>query len=291
MPQLSANGIDLEYDAFGDPADPPLLLVMGLGTQMTAWPEPFCEALAAHGYHVIRFDNRDIGLSTLMQPEVQPDLGAILGGDHSSVAYLLADLALDTVGLLDALGIDSAHIVGISMGGMIAQQLVLDHPRRVRSLCSIMSTTGDHAVGQPAQEALPFLFAPPASNRAEAIDRGQRLYEVIGSPGYPTPTDELRRRIADAYDRSYRPAGTLRQLAAILASPDRSPGLAATTVPAAVIHGDSDRLVDVSGGRATAAALPDTEPLIIKGMGHDLPAALWSTLVDAIVVNARRAES
>jgi pimeloyl-ACP methyl ester carboxylesterase len=291
MPQLTANGIDLEYDTFGDPADPPLLLVMGLGTQMTAWPEPFCEALAAAGFFVVRFDNRDIGLSTLVEADVQPDLGAILTGDHSSVAYLLTDLALDTVGLLDALGIESAHVVGISMGGMIAQQLVIDHPRRVRSLCSIMSTTGDRAVGQPAQETLPFLFAPPAANRAEAIDRGQKLYETIGSPGYPADTAELRQSIADAYDRSYRPAGTLRQLAAIIASPDRTPGLAATTVPAAVIHGDSDRLVDVSGGYATAAALPDTEPLIIKGMGHDLPAALWPTLVDAIVANARRAVS
>jgi pimeloyl-ACP methyl ester carboxylesterase len=264
---------------------------MGLGTQMTAWPEPFCEALAAAGFFVVRFDNRDIGLSTLVEADVQPDLGAILTGDHSSVAYLLTDLALDTVGLLDALGIESAHVVGISMGGMIAQQLVIDHPRRVRSLCSIMSTTGDRAVGQPAQETLPFLFAPPAANRAEAIDRGQKLYETIGSPGYPADTAELRQSIADAYDRSYRPAGTLRQLAAIIASPDRTPGLAATTVPAAVIHGDSDRLVDVSGGYATAAALPDTEPLIIKGMGHDLPAALWPTLVDAIVANARRAVS
>ena len=282
-------GLDLEYDTFGDPADPALLLVMGLGTQLTAWPEPFCAALAAAGFHVVRFDNRDIGLSTLIETDIQPDLGAILSGDHSSVAYLLSDLALDTVGLLDALGIDAAHVVGASMGGMIAQQLVIDHPSRVRSLCSIMSTTGDRAVGQPAPETLSFLFAPPATDRAEAIDRGVQLFGVIGSPGYPTPLDELRQRVADAYDRSYRPAGTLRQLAAIIASPDRTAALAATAVPAAVIHGDSDRLVDVSGGRATAAALPATEPLIVEGMGHDLPAALWPTLVEAIVANARRA--
>jgi pimeloyl-ACP methyl ester carboxylesterase len=290
MPRVSANAIELEYDTFGDPADPPLVLVMGLGTQMTAWPEPFCAALAAGGFHVIRFDNRDNGLSTLVETDVQPDLGAILAGDPATAPYLLADLAADTAGLLDALAIPSAHLVGASMGGMIVQQLAIDHPDRVRSLCSIMSTTGDHAVGQPAQETLPFLFAPPAASRDEAIDRGQKLFETIGSPAYPTDTQDLRQVIGEAYDRSYQPAGTLRQLAAILASPDRTAGLAAVTVPAAVIHGDRDRLVDVSGGYATAAALPATEPLIIEGMGHDLPAQLWPTLVDAILANAGRAE-
>jgi len=289
MPRASANGIELEYDTFGDPADPPLVLVMGLGTQMTAWPEPFCAAIDEQGFHVIRFDNRDIGLSTLIDTAAQPDLGAILSGDPSSAPYLLADLAEDTAGLLDALGIPAAHFVGASMGGMIVQQLAIDHPRRVRSLCSIMSTTGAHTVGQPAQETLPFLFAPPAADREEAVDNGQRLFETIGAPGYPTPTPELRDLIGRAYDRSYRPAGTLRQLAAIVASPDRTAGLASVTVPAAVIHGDADKLVDVSGGHATAAALPATTPLIIEGMGHDLPAQLWPTLVEAIVANARRA--
>jgi pimeloyl-ACP methyl ester carboxylesterase len=291
MPRVTTDAVELEYDTFGDPAAEPLVLVMGLGTQMTAWPEPFCAALAARGFHVVRFDNRDIGLSTLIEAERQPDLYAILTGDTSSAPYLLADLAADTVGLLDALAIPAAHLVGASMGGMIVQQLAIDRPGRVLSLCSIMSTTGSRAVGQPAQEILPFLIAPPAANREEAIDRGVKFFETIGSPGYPTGTAELRRRIGEAYDRSYRPEGTLRQLAAILASPDRTAALASVTVPAAVIHGDSDRLVDVSGGRATAAALPHTEPLIIEGMGHDLPEQLWAAIIDAIVANARRAGS
>jgi len=289
MPQVSSNGIELEYDTFGDPAAPPLVLVMGLATQMTAWPEPFCESLAAHGFHVIRFDNRDIGLSTLVETEVLPDVGAIMSGDRSSAAYLLADMADDTAGLLDALDIPAAHVVGASMGGMIVQQLAIDHPDRVRSICSIMSTTGAPGVGGPSQEALPFLFAPPATSRDEVVDRDQKLFETIGSPAYPTDTQELRQRAGDFYDRSFRPAGVARQLAAILGSPDRTAGLATVTVPAAVIHGDADRLVDVSGGYATAAALPATEPLIIEGMGHDLPVQLWSTLIDAIVANARRA--
>jgi pimeloyl-ACP methyl ester carboxylesterase len=263
---------ELAYSVEGS-GDETVLLVMGLGGRAADWGTAFPAALAKQ-YRVVRFDNRGVGKSP-----------------KAALGYSLSDLAGDAVAVLDAVGAALAHVIGISMGGMIAQQLVIDHPRRVRSLCSIMSTTGDRAVGQPAQETLPFLFAPPAANRAEAIDRGQKLYETIGSPGYPADTAELRQSIADAYDRSYRPAGTLRQLAAIIASPDRTPGLAATTVPAAVIHGDSDRLVDVSGGYATAAALPDTEPLIIKGMGHDLPAALWPTLVDAIVANARRAVS
>ena len=289
MPRATTDTVELEYDTFGDPAAEPLVLVMGLGTQMTAWPEPFCAALADNGFHVIRFDNRDIGLSSLIEAEARPDLGAILTGDPSSAAYLLADLAADTVGLLDALAIPAAHLVGASMGGMIVQQLAIDHPDRVLSLCSIMSTTGDRAVGQPAQEILPFLIAPPPANRQEAIDRGLEFLEAIGSPAYPTDPDELRRRIGEGYDRSHRPDGTFRQLAAILASPDRTAALASVTVPAAVIHGDSDRLGDVSGGHATAAALPHTEPLIIEGMGHDLPVQVWGTIIDAIVANARRA--
>ncbi|WP_344660461.1 alpha/beta hydrolase [Catenulispora subtropica] len=287
MPKASTNGVELEYETFGDPAAEPLLLIMGLGTQMTAWPDPFCGMIADAGYHVIRFDNRDSGLSTMVDAPV-PDFGQLLGGDLSGVPYRMSDLASDAAGLLDVLDIPAAHVVGASMGGMIGQQMAIDHPRRVRSLCSIMSTTGARDVGQPAPEVLMLVFAPAAKTREEAIDRGQKMFETIGSPAYPTPTEALRTRIGEAYDRSYAPAGTARQLACIIASPDRTAALGSVTVPAAVVHGEADKLVDVSGGYATAAALGVT-PLIIAGAGHDLPEELWETYVGAIVENARRA--
>jgi pimeloyl-ACP methyl ester carboxylesterase len=288
MPQAAAApGIELEYDTFGDPAADPLVLVMGLGTQMTGWPAGFCEAIAANGFHVIRFDNRDVGLSTSVDVP-PPDFGELLGGDTSGVAYSIPDMAADTVGLLDALGIDSAHIVGASMGGMIAQQVAIDFPGRVRSLCSIMSTTGAPAVGQPAPEALGLVLGPRPDGREAAIERSRQLFEIVGSPDFPTPDDELRKRIGEAYDRAYNPEGTVRQIAAIVTAPDRTAGLGSVRVPAALIHGDHDKLVDVSGGYATAAAL-GIEPMIIKGAGHDLPVQLWDTYVAAIVKNARRA--
>jgi pimeloyl-ACP methyl ester carboxylesterase len=287
MPKAPANGVALEYDTFGDPTAEPLVLIMGLGTQMTAWPDPFCQAVADAGYHVIRFDNRDCGLSTIVDAPV-PSFADLLGGDTSGVPYLMPDLADDTAGLLDALGIGSAHIVGLSMGGMIAQQFAIDHPKRVRTLCSIMSTTGARDVGQPSPEVITLLLGPAATNRDEAIDRGQKTFEIVGSPAYPMPTEQLRALIAEAYDRSFTPEGTARQMACIVASPDRTAGLGGVRVPAAVIHGDSDKLVDVSGGRATAAALGVT-PLIIPGAGHDLPEELWKTYVEAIVGNARQA--
>jgi pimeloyl-ACP methyl ester carboxylesterase len=287
MAQASANGVRLEYQTFGDPAAAPLVLIMGLGAQMTAWPEPLCQAVADAGFHVIRFDNRDCGLSTIMDAPV-PDFSALLGGDLSGVPYTMSDLAADAAGLLDELGLPTAHIVGASMGGMIGQQLAIDHPERVRSLCSIMSTTGAPGVGLPSPEVLALVFAPAARNREEAIDRGQKLFETVGSPAYPTPTEDLRAQLGAAYDRSYTPAGTARQLACIIAAPDRTEALGSVTAPAAVVHGDADKLVDVSGGYATAAALGVT-PLIISGAGHDLPEALWETYVEAIVENARRA--
>ncbi len=288
MPKAAAApGIELEYDAFGDPAADPLVLIMGLGTQMTGWPAGFCEAIADSGFHVVRFDNRDVGLSTTIDAPA-PDSGALLGGDTSGVAYSIPDMAADTVGLLDALGIGSAHIVGASMGGMIAQQVAIDFPERVRSLCSIMSTTGAPSVGQPAPEALGLVLGPRPVGREGAIDRAQQLFEIVGSPDFPTPAAELRQRVGEAYDRAYNPDGTVRQIAAIIAAPDRTAGLGAVRVPAAVIHGDHDKLVDVSGGYATAAAL-GIEPMIIKGAGHDLPVQLWDTYVAAIVKNARRA--
>jgi pimeloyl-ACP methyl ester carboxylesterase len=282
--------IELAYETFGDPADPPLLLVMGLATQMIGWPDEFCAGLADRGLFVVRFDNRDIGLSTHVDDRGAPDIMAILGGDRSDVAYPLADLADDTAGLLDALHLDSAHVVGASMGGMVAQLVAIRHPERVRSLTSIMSTTGDPAVGMPAEAALGVLLAPPATDRESAIERAVDTYRVIGSPGFEFDEQALRERAALSYDRRYNPAGVARQLAAILTTPDRTADLGAVDAPTLVIHGAQDSLVDVSGGRATAAAIPGAELLVIGGMGHDLPRAIWPEVTDRITALVERAE-
>ena len=288
MPRATANGIELEYETFGDPGDPPLLLIMGLSGQLIDWPAEFCELLAGRGYRVVRFDNRDAGLSTGMDDAGVPDMRAVFAGDVRTVPYRLADLAADTAGLLDALGIDAAHVAGVSMGGMIAQQLTLDFPERVRSLCSIMSTTGDRSVGRPTPEAAAVLRRPAATSRAEAVAGAVDTARLIGSPGFPAPDDEVRRRAEAKVDRAYRPAGTARQYAAILASPDRTARLAGVRVPTVVIHGEQDPLIGVSGGRATAAAIPGAELLVIPGMGHDLPREVWPRLADAIDRTARR---
>jgi pimeloyl-ACP methyl ester carboxylesterase len=282
--------IDLAYETFGSPQDIPLLLVMGLATQMIGWPDEFCRMLAGRGLYVVRFDNRDVGLSTHLDDAGAPDVLAVMGGDHSRVAYRLADMAEDTAGLLDALGLDGAHLVGASMGGMIAQTLAIRHPERVRSLTSIMSTTGDPAVGAPAQAALGVLLAPPATDRESAVQRAVDTYRVIGSPGFEFDEHGLRERAGLSFDRAYDPAGVARQLAAILASPDRTADLARVAVPTLVVHGEQDALIDVSGGRATAAAIPGAELLVVDGMGHDLPRAVWPELVDRITALVDRVE-
>ncbi len=282
--------IDLAYETFGSPRDTPLLLVMGLATQMIGWPDEFCRMLAERGLYVIRFDNRDVGLSTHLDDAGAPDVLAVMGGDHSRVAYRLADMAEDTAGLLDALGLDSAHVAGASMGGMIAQTLAIRHPERVRSLTSIMSTTGDPAVGAPAEAALGVLLAPPATDRESAVQRAVDTYRVIGSPGFEFDEHGLRERAGLSFDRAYDPAGVARQLAAILASPDRTADLARVAVPTLVVHGEQDALIDVSGGRATAAAIPGAELLVVDGMGHDLPRAVWPELVDRITALVDRVE-
>jgi pimeloyl-ACP methyl ester carboxylesterase len=283
---VRSNGIELEYELIGDPADPALLLIMGLGAQLIDWPQEFCEQLAAQGFQVIRFDNRDAGLSTSLDELGTPDLAAVFGGARA--AYLLADFAADTAGLLDALGLDRAHVVGASLGGMIAQQFAIDHPDRVLSLCSIMSMTGDRAVGHPTPEAAAMLGRPPAASRAEAIANGVASSKVIGSPGFPTPGEELLRRATAKYDRAYRPLGTLRQYAAALSSPDRTEALHDVKAPTLVIHGEADPLINVSGGRATATAVPDADLVIIPGMGHDLPRACWPQIIEAVTRNAAR---
>jgi pimeloyl-ACP methyl ester carboxylesterase len=288
VPQAHVNGIDIEYVIDGDPSDPPLLLVMGLGAQLITWPEGFVHELRRRGFSLIRFDNRDSGLSTKF--EGLPDIAALFtGADLSSAAYRIEDMADDAAALLGALDIAKAHVVGASMGGMITQALVINHPELFLSATSIMSTTGDRAVGAPTGEAMTALLRPVATSREEAIQASVEGSLVIGSPGYPTEERLLRVRAGQAYDRSYCPEGTVRQLGAILGSPDRTEGLHGVHLPFLVVHGDADPLVTPSGGDATAAAVPDAKLLSIPGMGHDLPEALWDTVIDAIVANTELA--
>lgn len=289
MPRCHANGIEIEYDTFGSPDDPAMLLIMGLSMQLTGWEPGLCARLAEHGFHVVRFDNRDVGLSTHFDTAPVPDPFAVLGGDRSQVAYVLADMADDAAGLLTALGVEAAHVVGVSMGGMIVQELLLRHPERLLTACSVMATTGAPDVGQPSPAAAAVLVAPPVKSREEAIERGVQVWRVLESPAYPRAESVLREQEGAFYDRDYDPAGSVRQLGAILASPDRTERLRSVATPTLVIHGEADPLVDVSGGRATAAAIPDAMLRTYPGMGHDLPPELWESYVDEIVANTKRA--
>ncbi len=280
-----AGTIDLEYDTFGSPDDPALLLVMGFTAQMTAWEPAFCERLAAAGRHVIRFDNRDCGLSGKLDG-VTVDSGAVLSASLSGspipeVPYDLSDMANDAVGLLDVLGIDKAHVAGASMGGMIAQTIAIDHPDRVLSLTSIMSSPGDQRVGKPSPEALEVLLSPPPADRDAYIANSERT-TVWCSKRY-ADVDRIRERAAAAYDRSFYPEGAPRQLAAIYASGDRATALAGLDVPALVVHGRDDTLITPDGGEATAAAIPGSALLYLSDMGHDLPEPLWPVITAAML--------
>jgi pimeloyl-ACP methyl ester carboxylesterase len=259
---------------------------MGLGSQLIAWPVPFCERLVDRGFFVIRFDNRDVGLSTKCTDGPPPDLFAAFTGDHSSASYTLEDMADDAVGLLDAIGVGSAHVVGVSMGGMIAQTIAIRHPARVRSLASIMSTTGAPEGLVPTGEALSALLRPPATTRDEAVAGSIEASHVIGSTGFALDEAWLRERAERAYDRCYDPAGTIRQLIAIQASGDRTAALQQLDVPTVVIHGSVDPLVPPMGGELTAKAIPGAHHVVVAGMGHDLPEGAWPVLIDAIVANA-----
>jgi pimeloyl-ACP methyl ester carboxylesterase len=280
----SANGIEIAYETFGKASGRPLLLLMGLGLQMLGWPDEFCSALAERGFFLVRFDNRDTGLSTHLQDAPPPDLVAALSGDTSSASYTLDDMADDVVGLLDALGVTDAHLVGVSLGGMIAQTLALRHRDRVRSLTSIMSAPV-HAL-EPA--AVARLTAEPARDRAEAIERTLQLFRLIGSPGYALEEERIAELAGQAYDRSYDPVGAARQMLAIEASGNRTQALRGVRVPTLVVHGEADPVISVAGGRATAEAVPDAELLVLPGMGHHLPRELWPTIIDAIVRTADR---
>jgi pimeloyl-ACP methyl ester carboxylesterase len=283
-----ANGIQLEYDTAGDVGAPAMLLIQGLSGQLTAWDDDFVNSLAGHGFFVVRFDNRDVGLSTKLEGGEEPDILGILGGDRSSAPYLLADMADDTVGLLDALGIDQAHIVGISLGGMVAQCLAISHPERCLSLISVMSTTGAEGVGMVHPDALEVLLMPTPEDRDAIIERNVENAAVGASPGIAFDDHYHRARSAAAFDRCWYPAGATRQTAAMLASPDRTGDLAKVTVPTLVVHGAGDRIVDVSGGRATAEAIPGAELYVISGLGHEIPPPFRPIVIEAIVTHAGR---
>jgi pimeloyl-ACP methyl ester carboxylesterase len=281
--------VDIAYETFGDPANPALLLVMGLATQMIAWHEDFCAQLAERGFHVIRFDNRDVGRSSAMRDLPVPTLRQLALRSKRAAGYTLSDMAGDAVGLLDHLGIERAHVVGASMGGMIAQTIAIEHPDRVLSLCSIMSNTGARFSGQPKLATYRVLLGTPPKDRDKFIDHVLKMYRVIGSPGFDRNEDDLRDVAARSYDRGRNPAGSGRQLAAIIASGDRTSGLGSISVPTVVIHGTKDRLVSPSGGRATAKAIPGARLVKIEGMGHDLPRGTWPQIIGAIAENAARA--
>jgi pimeloyl-ACP methyl ester carboxylesterase len=281
--------IELCYETFGDPEQPAMLLIMGLATQMLGWHEDFCGQLAGRGFHVIRFDNRDIGRSTKLSHKPTPTTGQLIRRDKRAAAYSLADMAADGIGLLDHLGIERAHVVGASMGGMIAQQTAIDHPERVLSLCSIMSNSGSRFSGQPAFALYATLLRPAPRERSAAIEHTVKVFTEIGSPGFERDELELRGVIERSYDRGHDPAGPSRQLAAIVTSPNRTSRLRRLRVPTVVIHGCEDRLVKRTGGRAVARAIPGARLVEIPGMGHDLPRGAWPQIIDAIVDNAARA--
>jgi len=286
-----SNGIELAYQEMGDPDGEPLLLVMGLGTQMLAWDEAFCGLLAERGFRVVRFDNRDIGRSTKIESAGAPRRVDMMLGRRRSAPYLLSDMAADTTGLMDHLGIDSAHVVGASMGGMIAQTVAIEHPGRLRSMVSIMSNTGSRWTGMPSRKAMAVLMGRPPKGREAAVERAVRTFSVIGSPGYPFEEERVRRIAGRSYDRGHSAAGVLRQLHAITASGDRTVALRGVRVPTTVIHGNRDVLVRPAGGRATARAIPGARLKMIEGMGHDLPRQLWPVFAEEIAANAARAAS
>ena len=283
------RGVELCYQTFGAPDDEPLLLVMGLGGPMTWWRTELCRLLVDRGFYVIRFDNRDTGRSSRGVGRVtRSTLVRAFAGRRVRAPYSLADMAQDAVGLLDHLGVDSAHVCGVSMGGMIAQTMAIEHPERVRSLTSIMSSTGKRTVGWQHPSLLP-TFLGKAGGREGYIESSLRTWQLIGSPGYPTTDEQIRAEAAETFDRGVTASGTLRQMMAILTQPNRAPRLRALKMPALVVHGLADRMVHVSGGRATAAAIPGAELLLIDGMGHDLPPALFETFADGIRRTADRA--
>jgi pimeloyl-ACP methyl ester carboxylesterase len=280
--------LELCYETFGPATAPPVLLIMGLASQMLLWDDQFCEQLAARGFRVIRFDNRDIGRSSYLRGAAIPTRWQLLRRSGNGAAYSLEDMAADSVGLLDHLEIDAAHIVGVSMGGMIAQLVAINHPERVLSLVSIMSTTGNPRVGRPQPKMMMRLMRKAAREREAYIQDHIDTYRAIGSKAYDFEEEYKRERAARLFERGVYPAGSARQLGAVVSARNRTEALGSVRVPTTVIHGDADPLVNVSGGRATAEAIPGARLIIFPGMGHDMPRALWPEIVDAIVETTMR---
>ena len=288
------NGIEICYETFGNADDPPLLLVMGLGGPMNWWSTDLCQLLADRGFFVIRYDHRDIGHSSHIVPLHRVTRRSAVTtwfGGRRQVEYGLGDLASDAFGLLDHLGAERADVFGVSMGGMIAQTMAIARPARVRSLVSMMATTGRRSVGWQDPRLYPMLLAPRPQSREEYVERAYKVEALIGSPGYPTDPIETRTRAEETWDRGYHPAGVLRQTLAVITQPDRTPALHELDTPTCVIHGLADRLVHSSGGRATAAAISGAELMLVPRMGHDLPRPLYGTLVDAVQRTAARADA
>jgi len=294
MSRVTANGIQIEYETFGNPSGRPLLLIIGLGAQMIHWDDDLCRDLAARGHYVIRFDNRDAGLSTKFEEAGVPDLpetfGKIMRGEKIKPPYTLDDMADDAVGLLDALGTRKAHICGMSMGGMIAQTIVIRHPSRVLSLISIYSTTGSPQIPQPKPEVIGLLIAPPPQEREAYIEHMLVVFKTIAGPGFPVDEKWTRKILAESYDRCFYPEGMVRQLVAILTQDNREPNLASVKAPTLVVHGTSDPLVPVEGGKNTAKAIPGAQLMLIERMGHDLPhGGAWPQIIEAIAAHTQKA--
>jgi len=293
MPNVDANGIQIEYDTVGDPACPPLLLIMGLGGQLIHWDESFCRQLAAEGLYIIRFDNRDTGLSTRFEAAGLPDMAGLLDarlkGETVETPYTLEDMAEDAAQLLECLGIEKAHICGSSMGGMIAQTFAIRHPRRLLSLISIYSTTGNPDLPQPQPAAMEALLTPPPVERQAYLDFNVVTMRAIAGSGFPFDEQLIRDISALAYDRAFYPPGVGRQMMAVMAQADRTSALATVTAPTLVIHGAADPLVPAAHGQATADAIPGAQLMLVEGMGHDLPHVKgpWPQVIEAIAAHTR----
>ncbi|MGD0527502.1 MAG: alpha/beta hydrolase [Polyangiaceae bacterium] len=292
MPRaVVSTGVELEYEVFGEAEAPTVVLVMGFALQLVAWEPRFCESIAARGFRVVRFDNRDVGKSTKLAHAGFPDFAKAMAGDRSAAPYAIEDMADDLGALIVALGVPAAHLVGVSMGGFIVQEAAIRHPGRVLSIASIMSSTGKRSVGGAKPEALAVLFAPVPADREGALERALTTWRVVRSPGFPFDEERIRHRAMLAWERDHEPAGVARQAAAIVTQRDRTADLGRVRTPVVVIHGAADPLIDVSGGEATAAAIPGARLVVVPGMGHDLPPEVWPKIIDAIVDNARRAEA
>jgi len=293
--RVKTNGIELVYDTFGEPEAPPILLIMGLGCQMIDWKDELCSLLAARGFYVIRFDNRDVGQSTVFHDAGHPSINAMLEamgrGEKVQAPYLLSDLVADTIGLLDALGIEKTHVVGLSMGGMIGQLMAAHHPDRVLTLTSIMSSTGEPGLPASAPEAWACLTERLETELQPFLEQYDRKWRVYCGPAYPFDAKAGREHAARVFERGVHPAGRDRQMAAILASGSRKEALAAVRCPVLIIHGESDPVVRIEAARATARAVGDAEIVTFAGMGHDLPKAVWPRVVEAIARHASRVGS